>query len=186
MSTKTIAIIEATGRIGAAIAKSLAKGDYRLLLFAHETKKLNSLAEQIRKQAPTADLDCMGCAADASWEADIIISAVLPNEEKEMVKKIELFANRKILISIASNEKNYGVITSKAISDTKGLQKLLPGAKVVKLFTISFDTDGIQSPAFITGNNEEALQTVKEILTIAGFDHVQLINPKTKQNEKVI
>src|SRR6266540_6154308 len=124
MSKKTIAIIEATGNIGSAIAKRLAKGNYRLLLFAHETKKLNSLAEEIKKQTPTADLDCMGCAADASWEADIIISAVPPNEEKEIISKIEPFANRKILISISS-KKNYRLIISKAINEAKELQELL-------------------------------------------------------------
>jgi 8-hydroxy-5-deazaflavin:NADPH oxidoreductase len=186
MSKKTIAIIEAAGNIGSAIAKRLAKGNYRLLLFAHETKKLNSLAEEIRSQTPTADIDCMGCAAEASWEADIIISAVRLSEQEEIVKKIEPFANRKILISISCNEKNYRLITSRAIRETKGLQKLLPGTKVVKLFNISFDTNGIHSLPFITGNDDEALQTVKEILEAADFDRVQLINQKTKEHEKVI
>jgi len=175
MSKKTIAIIEATGNIGSGFAKKLAKGNYRLLLFAHETKKLNSLAEEIRTQTPTADLDCMGCAAEASWEADIIISVVPLDEEKEMAKKIEPFANRKILVGI-SNEKNYSLINPKGISETKRLQKLLPGAKAVKLFNISFNANGIQNLPFVTGNDEETLKMVKEILEIAGFDHVQLIN----------
>jgi predicted dinucleotide-binding enzyme len=174
MSKKTIAIIEATGNIGSGFAKKLAKGNYRLLLFAHESKKLNSLAEEIRMQTPTVDLDCMGCVAEASWEADIIISAVPPDEEQEMAKKIEPFANRKILVSI-SNEKNYSLINSKGIGETKRLQKLLPGTKVVKLFNISFDANGIQNLPFITGNDEETLKMVKEILGIAGFDRVQLI-----------
>src|SRR6266496_20532 len=175
MSTKTIAIIEATGNIGSGFAKKLAKGSYRLLLFAHESKKLNSLAEEIRTQTPTVDLDCMGCAAEASWEADIIISIVPLDEEREMAKKIEPFANRKSLVSI-SNEKNYNLINPKGIGETKRLQKLLPGAKVVKLFNMSFDTNGIKNLPFVIGNDEEALKMVKELLEIAGFDHVQLIN----------
>ncbi len=186
MSKQTIAIIDASRNMGSVIAKSLAKGNYRLLLFAHETKKLNSLAEEIRKQTPKADVDCIACAADASWEADIIISTVSHNEEKEIAKKIESFANRKTLISISSNEENHRPGASKAIKATKELQKLLPGAKVVKLFNTSFATNGKQTPAFIAGNDEEALHTVKEILKLAGFDHILPINYKTKQHEKII
>ncbi len=186
MSKQTIAIIDANGSMGSIIAKSLAKGNYRLLLFGHETKKLNSLAEEIRKQTPIADVDCIACAADASWEADIIISAVSPDEEKEIAKKIEPFANRKILISISSNEEKHKLVASKAIKATKELQKLLPGAKAVKLFNISFATNGKQTPAFIAGNDEEALHTVKEILKLAGFDHILPIIYKTKQHEKII
>jgi predicted dinucleotide-binding enzyme len=190
MSKKTIAIIEATGNIGSAFAKRLAKCNYRLLLFAHEPKKLNSLAEEIRTQTPKADLDSMGCAAEASWEADIIISVVSLGEVKEMAKKIQPFANRKILISI-SNKKEYRLSKSQATHETEELQKLLPGTKVVNLFNISFDTEGIHSLPVITGNDEEALQTVKEILEIAGFEQVQLINQKTnnqktEQHEKII
>jgi predicted dinucleotide-binding enzyme len=182
MSKKTIAIIGAAGTIGSVIAKSLAKGNYRLLLFEHETKSLDSLAREIRKQIPHADIDCMACAADASWEADIIISTVSLSQEKELAKKIEPFANRKILVSIPSK---YNVDESKAIEETKGLQKLLTGTNVVNLFNISYNTEGVQNPALITGNNDEVLKTVKEILKVAGFDHVHSVNYRLSL-EKII
>jgi predicted dinucleotide-binding enzyme len=181
---KTIAIIGATGNMGAAIAKKLANCHYRLLLFAEDKKGLGSLARQIKIADPSADIDCMGCAADASWEADIIISTVSLNEEKETARKIEPFANRKILVSISSNEEIDMPDVSKAIKATKKLQKLLPGAMVVKLFNSSFAIDRKQVPVFIAGDDDEALQTVKEILQIAGYEGVQLINLKTKYNEK--
>jgi len=189
MSKKTIAIIGATGNRGSALAKRLAKGNYRLLLFAHEVKKLNSLAEEIRRQFKSADIDCMGCVADASWEADIIIlSAISPNEEKEITAKIERFANRKIVISINDPLDEKLDLISHGIAATKKLQKLLPGAKIAKLFNISFETNfsqplinGKQSAVFIGGNDEEALQAAEEILKMAGFAQVERINQSHKQ-----
>jgi predicted dinucleotide-binding enzyme len=174
MSKKTIAIIGAAGTIGSVIAKSLARSNYRLLLFEHETKTLDSLARKIRKQTPAADIESMNCPANASWEADIIISTVSLGQEKELAKKIEPFSNRKILLSISSNNLD----ESRAIEETKRLQKLLAGTTVVKLFNFSSNVDGMQSAALIAGNNDEALKTVEEILRIAGCDHVQSINYK--------
>jgi hypothetical protein len=75
---------------------------------------------------------------------------------------------------------------SKAIKATKELQKLLPGTKAAKIFNTSFTTNGEQSPAFIAGADKETLQTVTGILKIAGFEHVQSINLKTRKNEKTI
>src|SRR6266498_4724154 len=151
MSKKTIAIIGATENMGSALAKSLAKGNYRLLLFAHDTKKLNSLAEEIKKQTLSADIEPMGCAAEASWEADIIIPDIPVNEENEMAKKIRQFANRKIVITNGKED----------------LQKLLPGARVIRVFNpsveINFSSpliDGKQTDAFIAGSDKEALDTV--------------------------
>jgi predicted dinucleotide-binding enzyme len=183
---KTIAIIGAASNLGSTIAKELANGPYRLLLFAEDKKALGSLSKQITIANPSADIDCMGCAADASWEADIIISTVSLNEEKETARKIEPFANRKILVSISSKNKIDEPGIPGAIRATKKLQKLLPGAKAVKLFNASLPVDSEQVPVFIAGDDDEALQTVREILQIAGYEDVQLINLKTKHNEKTI
>ena len=62
--------------MGSAIAKSLAKGSYRLLLFANHQEKVQEVINEIKKNNPTADVDSMACPFDASCEADIIIPAV--------------------------------------------------------------------------------------------------------------
>ena len=69
---QAIAILDATGENGNVIAKALA-GDNRLLLFGHDTERLDRLSEEVKKLVPHADLDCPGCAFEASWEADVII-----------------------------------------------------------------------------------------------------------------
>jgi 8-hydroxy-5-deazaflavin:NADPH oxidoreductase len=50
MKTKqTIAIIGATGNMGSAISRSLAKGNYRLLLKAGKPEEINKLVKQIKE-----------------------------------------------------------------------------------------------------------------------------------------
>lgn len=182
MNTKqAIAIIGATGNMGAAIARSLAKGNYRLLLKANDKHALDTLSDDIKKDHPSADLEAITCSAEASWEADIIILAVPFQAEKEIAEKIREVANQKIVISIANplNETFDGLVTSPSTSAAEELQKLLPNAKVVKAFNTTFAADfttpvidGKQSDAFIAGNDEDAMQTVKELVSVAGFNPI--------------
>jgi predicted dinucleotide-binding enzyme len=161
--TKTIAIFGASGTTGSAIATSLAK-NYRLLLFAHEPTALARLERVIMEQVPGADIECMGCAADVTWEADVIISTVPLVQEEELASKIEPFTNRKTLISISSYEDGFNLVASKALKATRQLQQLFPGAKVVGLFNVPFDNEW-HGPTVMTGSDEEALQLAEEILT---------------------
>ena len=124
MKTKqTIAIIGATGNMGSAISKSLAKGNYRLLLKSPDQGKLDELVTEIKGKTSTADVEAMECPTEASWEADIIIFAVPFAAEKEITKKIREVANQKIVISIANplNETYTGLVTS---PDTNSAEEL--------------------------------------------------------------
>ena len=179
MNTKqTIAIIGATGSMGSAISTSRAKGNSRLLLCANQSDKARALAQEIKKDNPAADVESLDCTVNASWEADIIISAVPYHAEKDVVSKIKEVANQKIVISIANplNETYDGLVTAPDTSAAEELQKLLPHAKVVKAFNTTFAADfstpviaGKQVDAFIAGNDEDALETVKELVSTAGF-----------------
>lgn len=179
--TKTIAIIGATGNMGSAIAKSLANADYRLLLFAHDKEKLSKVNSEIKSINSNADVDCMGCAMEASWEADIIIAAVPYAVEKEVAEKIRQVATQKIVISITNpaNEDFTQVLTSPGTSAAEELQKLLPASKVVKAFNTTYAADfaqpviaGKQVDAFIAGDDDEALQIVKELVAKTGFNPI--------------
>lgn len=182
MKTKqTIAIIGATGNMGSAIANSLSKGNYRLLLQSDNQDKLNKLVDEINTKNNNADLEAIVCPTEASWEADIIILAVPYQAEKEIAEKIKEVANQKIAISIANplNESYDGLVTAPDTSAAEQLQQLLPHSKVVKAFNTTFAADfsspvidGKQVDAFIAGNDEEALQTVKELVSTAGFNPI--------------
>lgn len=182
MRTKqTIAVIGATGKMGAAIVKSLAGGNYRLLLFSHNKSELKDLQKAINTATPGADVEPINCSYAASWEADVIIVAVPFKAEKEVADKIRDVANQKIVISIANplNETYDALVTTPDTSAAEELQKLLPNSKVVKAFNTTFAADfaqpvidGKQVDAFITGNDSDALETVKELVQTAGFNPI--------------
>lgn len=182
MKTKqTIAIIGATGNMGAAISKSLSKANYRLLLHGSDQEKLKLLLHDIQTAFPGADAEGIDCSVNASWEAEIIILAVPYQAEKEVAEKIREVANQKIVISIANpvNSTFSGLVTMPGTSTAEELQQLLPHSKVVKAFNTTFAADfstpfidGRQADAFIAGNDEEALQTVSELVNTAGFHPV--------------
>ena len=182
MRTKqTIAVIGATGSMGSAIAKSLSKGNYRLLLFTKDKNKLKKLEKEIAAAYPAADVEPVNCSYTASWEADVIIVAVPYAAEKEVADKIRKVANQKIVISIANplNESYDALVTAPNTSAAEELQNLLPHSKVIKAFNTTFAADfaqpvidGKQVDAFIAGNDSDALETVKELVQTAGFNPV--------------
>ena len=182
MQTKqTIAIIGATGNMGSAISKNLSKGNYRLLLRANDRQKLEELVNEIKAANSSADIEGINCPVDASWEADIIIAAVPYKAEKDVAEKIREVANQKIVISIANplNETNDGLVTEPGTSAAEELQKLLPNSKVVKAFNTTFAADfstpvieGKKTDAFIAGNDEDAVQTVAGLVSIAGLNPI--------------
>ena len=178
---KTIAVIGATGNMGAAISKSLSKGNYRLLLCSGDKGKVQEIMNDIKSSNPSADVEIIDCSAQASWEADIIIAAVPFQAEKEVADKIKEVANQKIVISIANplNETYNGLVTAPDSSAAEELQKLLPNSKVIKAFNTTFAADfstpvidGKQADSFIAGNDAEALQTVSELVSTAGFNPI--------------
>ncbi len=181
LSKKTIAVIGAGGPMGTAIAKALASGHYRLLLFDETPEKLRSLVDDIRHINPEAELEPMDCAHSCSWEADIIILAVPHGATKEIARKIRKVATQKIVISIA-NPFDENAINPAQFPDTSAaeeLQQWLPHSKVVKAFNTTFAADFAQpiiaveqADAFVAGNEPEALQTVSELVKTAGFHPV--------------
>ena len=181
MKTKqTIAVIGATGNMGSAISRGLSNGNYRLLLCANDKEKLQSLTADIRRGA-SAEVEAVDCNVDASWEAEIIITAVPYEAEKEVAGKIREVANQKIVISIANplNESYDGLLTAPDTSAAEELQKLLPNSKVVKAFNTTFAADfaspviaGKQVDAFVVGNDENSVQTVAELVKTVGFNPI--------------
>ena len=178
---QTIAIIGATGNMGSALAKSLAQGPYRVLLFGRNAEQLAALEGEIRSTHPGAEVEAIGCPVDASWEADIIIPAVPFDAEKSVVEKIKPVATGKVVVSISNplNEGYDALVTTPGSSAAEELQSLLPHAKVVKAFNTTYAADfaapviaGQPVDAFIAGNDEEAVGTVKGLVQTAGFNPV--------------
>jgi predicted dinucleotide-binding enzyme len=176
MSTKsTIAIIGATGRMGSMLAKGLAKGNNRLLLFARNGARLLDLAHAIRNENKTVDLDCVECAADASWEADIIILAVPFSEEHKIAAKIRAVATQKIVVSISNPGHHHAADQSGA----EMLQDLLPYSKIVKAFNTIGASEllvssnvGKAMDSLIAGDDDEANNIIAALVETIGLKPV--------------
>lgn len=179
MATKpTIAIIGSTGRMGTAIAKSLAKGNHRLLLFGRSAEEAARLGADIATAYPQSETEGIDCQVDACWEADIVILTVPHAAEAAVAERIKPYVTKKIVISIANpmNETMDGMAIPPDTSAAEELQRLLPDAHVVKAFNTTFAADfaepviaGQQVDAFVAGDNEQAVKTVSELVASAGF-----------------
>ncbi len=182
MSVKqTIAVIGASGKMGGAISRALAKGNYRLLLCSDDQEEVQALIHEINNSCLTAEVESLECSVNASWEADIIIAAVPYDAEKKVAQKIKEVANQKIVISISNpvNGSFDALVTAPETSAAEELQMLLPNSKVVKAFNNTFAADfselqinGNQVDAFIAGNDADAVKTVEELVKMAGFNPI--------------
>ena len=181
ITKQTIAIIGAGGKMGSAIAKGIAGGNYRLLLFDKAPDRLQPLKDEINAIHSNADLVDLDCAHDCSWEADVIVLAVPHHAGKEIADNIRDVATQKIVVSIANpaNKDFSKLTTAPDTSAAEELQQWLPHSKVVKAFNTTFAADfdqpvidGQQVDAFMAGDDKQALQTVSELVETAGFNPV--------------
>ena len=170
MRTKqTIAVIGATGNMGSAIAKSLSVGNYRLLLHARDFNTCKQLAAEILAIHRLADAEAMDCSMNASWEADIIIIATPDSEYKEVSLRIREVATQKIVISIVDslNDTYSGMLPAPETNGKEDMQQLLPHSKVVKAVINSK-----RAAVIIAGNDQDALEMVKELMSSAGYHSI--------------
>jgi predicted dinucleotide-binding enzyme len=178
---QTVAVFGASGNMGSAITKSIAKGPYRLLLISNDEEKLQKLQADISKEFPGAEAEAIQTLIDARWKADIFILAVPYSSEVEIAAEIKDLAEEKIVISITNpiNKDLTGLVTQPGTSAAEELQKLLPKSKVVKAFNTTFAADftqpvidGKQVDSFIAGDDEQSLNTVSEMIKTVGFNPI--------------
>jgi NADPH-dependent F420 reductase len=183
ITKQTIAIIGAGGTMGSAIAKNIAGGNYRLLLFDKSHERLSVLAEEIRHIHPDADLECMDCAHECSWEADIVIMAVCHDQEEDIAQTIHDVVTQKVVISLANpTDSNLSKLTAESdVSIAEKLQRQLPHSKVVKAFNTIHEEDfkqpvidGQKIDTFVVGDDEQALELVAELVENTGLNPVKV------------
>jgi predicted dinucleotide-binding enzyme len=182
MKTKqTIAVIGNTGNMQAAFLKALSKGNYRLLLCSNKREKMTDLENDIVSSNASADVETIECAVNAGWEADIIISSASPLEEQAMAGTLKEVVCQKIVISIgaALSDTNIGLSFEAVSNSAEQLQSLLPNSKVVKVVKTRLASEsseqilnGPQQNVIIAGEDKEAINTVSDLLSSAGFNPV--------------
>ena len=98
-----------------------------------------------------------------------------------MAATIKEVACQKILVSIGEplSDTNIGLTYEAVSNSAERLQSLLPNSKVVKVVKTGFDTEpyeavnnDTQQNVIIAGADKEAINTVSELLSIAGFNPI--------------
>jgi len=155
---KTIAIVGATGKTGRAIVNQFASMAYRLLLVSNKPDELYQFTKNISKKYPEADIEPLECIKDGCWEADIIVIAVAPAEEKEVAELMKEVTTQKIVVAVSGKE-----------NECEELEKILPYSKVVNAY-IKAETQQI----FISGKNETVNEEISKIFKQAGYQSAVL------------
>jgi predicted dinucleotide-binding enzyme len=179
----TIAIYDATEPLAMALAKTLSKGPYRLLLISENTSMLQGLQSEIINYSWETDAEAIKSLTDTQSKADVFIPAGPYSKETDIVRVIKKPAKGKIVISMSNPGKKDSGRGSDVhkISAAEELQKLLPDSKVVKAFsTISLANfkqpafNGQQIDSFIAGDDDTAVEIVDQLVRTAGFNPVIL------------
>ena len=150
---KTIAIVGATSKTGRAIVAHFAALAYRLLLVSDNPGELNRVTEEITHQFPDLEMESLECVKDGCWEADVIIIAVAPAEERHVAELMKEVSTQKIVVAISESEK-----------ECEDLEKILPHSKVLKA-TINEKDRRI----FIRSANETVNEEMTVIFEEAGY-----------------
>lgn len=171
ITKQTIAIVGADSNTGTAIAKNISGGNYRLLLLSKDQSKVQPLAKEIKQTHTSADVCTMDCKYDACWEADIIVMAIAYSKQEQVTDLIDEVSTQKIVIDMVEIEQEPPNLSIKKEEPSK-LQKLLPNAKVVRVFSTDFSQptiDGKRTKVYVTGGDDETLDMVTELIESAGF-----------------
>lgn len=156
----TIAIIGVSEKRGFQVANQLAQ-KYPILLFDQETEQVLFLYDQIRRNNPSANVDLMACATDASWEADIILVLGYCCADIEIVEKIKRVSTGKIVILITADDKEE---ISKSLIENG--QQLLPYSKIVRLI---IEAATLDNEIRIQSKDEDSRAKVSAIFSAVGF-----------------
>jgi 8-hydroxy-5-deazaflavin:NADPH oxidoreductase len=160
MKTKNAIAVIGTGRLGKLIAIALTRGNHRLLVFDREIENADRVIDTILSLNPEAEAEAIHCSAEASWEADIIISAVSAEEQMQVAGYVKQYATQKIFVSVSECVKNTSVKSS-----GEELQASLPFSQIIRAYYQGEGSDSF----LIAGNNKEAVDYIFALLTEAGF-----------------
>jgi predicted dinucleotide-binding enzyme len=120
-SKKTIAIVGATGKTGRAIVNRFSCVLHRLLLVSDQFDELHQLVATLIEKKTIAEIEALECVKDSCWEADIIVIAVEPTEEKEVGELMKEVATQKEVVVVSDKE-----------HECDEIKRVLPYSKVIK------------------------------------------------------
>jgi 8-hydroxy-5-deazaflavin:NADPH oxidoreductase len=182
MRTKQTVAIIGLGEMGRRLATALSEGKDRVLLFDKNHAAAQAYANELLQQKPSFDVEAIACSANACWEADIILLAVPHSEQNDVANYIKQYATQKIVVSLLSDNDN-------AQDALQELLHSLPHSKIVRAFHNINATQLLApngSPCLVEGKDEDALETIKDLVEQIGFTAITSACTKSKHEDETI
>ena len=172
-----IAII-GTGNIGSGLALTLGKTSHGVVVAGQSLDDAKALATKLSSE--NAVLVQAADVKTAVSSADVIILAVPYGAVASIASAADFHGKVVIDVTNPLIEDFSGLTIGHETSAAEEIQKVLPGASVVKAFNTVFAqiyTEGLdfgdrKVPAFVASDSEEAKGIVTSIAETAGFDPV--------------
>ena len=170
----TVAVI-GSGKMGSEFARLLASKGFDVAIGNKNPEKAVAVAKDIGAKAKG------GSTKDAVGQADIIILAVKYEDAGEALKAAGDLTNKVVIdISNPITADFKGITIGHSTSASEEIQKLAPGAKVVKAFNTIFaellpteSRKGRKVQVFIAGDDETAKATVSNLVKALEFEPVE-------------
>lgn len=164
-----IAII-GTGNVGKALAGSLARGGYRVILADRDADRARAAAAETGGPAARS-------LREAAKGADVVVLAVPYPALVEVAGELDGIADGKVVVDVTNPlTPDYTGLALEGISAAEQLQARLPRARVVKAFNTVLaarqaqpNVDGQTADGFVASDDEEAKRTVAEIERAMGL-----------------
>ncbi len=165
------------GNMGSGLAEVFAKSGASVVFGAKDTNKAQTVAARIGHGVRAQEV------RQAAAGADVVVLAV-PYGEAASALRAAGDLSAKIVIDITNplTADYMGLTVGHDTSAAEEIQRLIPGAKVVKAFNTVFAQifahgprlQDTPVPVFIAGDDETATRRVEELAARAGFDPVQV------------
>jgi len=181
----TVAII-GTGNMGRALAERLAEAGDDVVLASRDAERARSIAASIAPKVRGCDL------ADAAAQADLLVLAVHYAKAAEVLARLGDLSGKVVVdMSNPVTEDFMALTIGHTTSAAEELQKLVPGARVVKAFNTIFArllSEPPRSPSgrvqvFYAADAPEAAERVAELIARIGF---QPVNAGPLQNARYL
>ena len=157
---KIVAVLGVSETNSVFVAKQIAKTN-TVLLFDRDTSVLNSVFSEIQTANPNANVEKMICPTNASWEADIIVLSNDSVIDGNGINKIRNVATGKLVLFFEN-----AFTTDVESYSYKRVKDLFPFSKVVHVCKSKANPcDSFN----VSGNDQEAVQTVLKLLTSIGL-----------------
>jgi 8-hydroxy-5-deazaflavin:NADPH oxidoreductase len=166
-----------SGKIGKSIGAWASRVGYEVIFSSRNLEHAKDAARNAGKNSQAASIP------EAVAQADLVLLSVPYNTVKDVLSGIGSLANGKTLIDVTNALSSD--FTSLAVgfttSGAEEIQKLVPGAKVVKAFNTIFaqvyasqnpEIKGSKISVFYAGDDNDSKSRVADLIAKMGFDAV--------------